>query len=1085
MATILIIAALAGLIATSRMVPTPEEVRASFKQGQKFYASEDYEQAIETFEEINGIESSWLATEEITEEIGEILAPIKEIALYQTGNSYFKQGEETQFKSRRAREPKLKEELGAAANEEFLKASDFFRRSESTSSTPKLRALARNRLVSTLYESGDFDGVGKEGQVFEDRYPNSPWLVNVLYNVGWAYFDTERYPECIEVYQRLIRHFPKGFQADRSLFQIAEAYYRQENYEEAIPWYRDVVDRQGVEQMTERQLLRMRREKLAGLVDETAIELAAKAQIKIGDSYSKLGNIDEALTAFEKVIIAFSQEQRLVSEAYIRLADMYYQNGDYEGAVATYHRAIDSSNSRYFQAGMQSLLAEHYYKTEDFPNAIAEYKLYLDAYADVASAAGLSASWAQYKVARAHFELADRHREASRVDSAKIEYERSIDGYHTIETSYPEAEIALAATKFNVALCYQMLGLMDVAGGTDEALKIYSLIVKENVIPDYVRSSLLQKARILYQDGEFAGALSAYEKILADFPEARERHAAQFEMALCHRDLGRIDTAIGIFQEIDSESGLLPKAMLEASRLLSEAQDFEAALAALDKGLKSTTDARERARFHYMKGRTLIEIEEFGQAVDALAQASSLTDEDEVRSGATYGRGVCLLKLKRYAEAVADLEPLLQSDNEDLVKSARRMIGLANLEMGREREAIEDYTALVQSSSDPLERVENMIVLSELYYSLENFAKVEEICRDIIAMDFPDEKTELPYFLKEKAYFLLGDTYNQRNDINSLIATYKEAVARYPNSYYSGDMNFALGQVLFEREDLVETVDVFTTYLEGFPRHPNRPYGLYYMGYALFNLTRFEGAAETFGDLAEGYPDSELAPDALFRAGEARYNLGQFEGALGYYETLLETAPDADLADDASYNLAWALLNLERDSDAMVAFDKMAVDYPKSPLAPNAQFTVGDFLYNEEKYKDAIRAYEEVARRFPSSDVATRVPALLDDLNEVVAYTEYADAEAVFASALETDDKTKFREAIGSFTEIAQKYPKTESAIGALSNMGVCYESLGEWKKAVAVYDQVLERFSEEDGQREEAYRFAQMHKNWIVSTRL
>ncbi len=1085
MATILIIATLTGLILGSRMVPTPEEIRASFKQGQKFYASEDYEQAIETFEEINSIESSLLSTDEITEEIGEIQAPIKEIALYQTGNSYYKQGEETQFKSRRAREPKLKEELAVAAKEDFEKAAEFFRRSEATSATAKLKALARNRLVTTLYESEDFDGVAKEGQIFQDRYPNSPWLVNVLYNVGWADFDNERYPECIEVYQRLIRHFPQGFQADRSLFQIAEAYYKQEKYEEAIPWYRDVVDRQGIEQMSERDLLRMRREKLAGLVDETALELAAKAQIKIGDSYSKLGKINEALEAFEKVIIAFSQEQRLVSEAYIRLADMYYQNGDFDGAVATYQRAIDSSNNRYFQAGMQSLLAEHYYKTEDFPNAIAEYELYLDAYADVASAAGLSASWAQYKVARAHFEIADRHREASRVDSGKIEYDLAIAGYRDIESNYPESELALAATKFNVALCFQMMGLMEVEGGTEEALKIYTLIVGENMVPDYVRSSLLQKARILYQGGDFEGALSAYEKILADFPDAPERHAAKFEEALCHRDLGRVDTAIGIFQEIDAASGLLPKAMLEASRLLSEAQDYQGSLASLDKGLNNTTDPRERARFHYMKGRTLIEIEDFEQAVDALAQAAATTDEDEVRSGAVYGRGVSLLKLKRYAEAVADLEPLLESENEDLATSARRMIGLANLELGREKEAIEDYTALVASSVDPRERVENMIVLSELYYSLEDFAKVEEICREVIAMDFLDEKTEQPYFLKEKAYFLLGDTFSQRNDTNSLIATYKEAIRRYPNSYYSADINFALGQVLFEKDDLVQTVDVFTTYLDGFPRHPNRPYGMYYMGYALFNLTRFEGAAETFGDLAGNYPDSELAPDALFRAGEARYNLGQFEGAMGFYATLLAQSPEVDLADDASYNLAWALLNLDRDAEALAAFEKMAMDYPSSPLAPNAQFTVGDFLYNEERYKEAIRAYEDVRRRFPGSEVASRVPALLDDLNEVVAYTEYAVAEAVFAKALETTDKAKFRQAIDGFTEIAQKYPNTESAVGALSNMGVCYESLGEWKKAVEVYDQVLGRFTEEEGEREEAYRFARMHKEWIVTSRL
>ena len=45
--------------------------------------------------------------------------------------------------------------------------------------------------------------------------------------------------------------------------------------------------------------------------------------------------------------------------------------------------------------------------------------------------------------------------------------------------------------------------------------------------------------------------------------------------------------------------------------------------------------------------------------------------------------------------------------------------------------------------------------------------------------------------------------------------------------------------------------------------------------------------------------------------------------------------------------------------------------------------------------------------------------------------------------------------------------------------------SLGEWKKAVEVYDQVLGRFTEEAGEREEAYRFARMHKEWIVTSRL
>ena len=61
---------------------------------------------------------------------------------------------------------------------------------------------------------------------------------------------------------------------------------------------------------------------------------------------------------------------------------------------------------------------------------------------------------------------------------------------------------------------------------------------------------------------------------------------------------------------------------------------------------------------------------------------------------------------------------------------------------------------------------------------------------------------EQPYSLQEKAYFLMGDAHGSRGDAQALINTYQKALSHYPDSYYSADMRFALGQTLFEREDL-------------------------------------------------------------------------------------------------------------------------------------------------------------------------------------------------------------------------------------------------------------------------------------------
>ena len=457
MTPLLIVGTLLGLVVGSYFVPTPDEIQASFKQAQKFYAAEDYEQAIATYERINAIENPLLYTAEIKAAVGEVAAPIKEIALYQTGNSYFKRAQESQRRAARARDPERQRQLAERIATDFVEAAAYFLKTEAQTTSPQMRELARNRLVNCLYASGDYQRTIAEGRAFLQQYPDSQYLDNALYNIGWAHFGLGQYQESITAFEELVRHFPKGYRADRALFQIGEAHFLQQRYDQATSWYQAVVDRQDIDHLSERDLLKMRREKIAGLVDETALELAAKAQIKIGDCRAQSGDFAGAATAYSKVITAFAQEQKLVAEAYIRLADMYTQGGDDQAAVRTYREAIDGSRNRIFQASMQSLLAEHYYGLGNYQRAIAEYQLYLDAYGDVAKAAGLAPPWALYKIGRAHYERAEVQRQAAD-DDARLAYAQAIAAYERIAADYPSSELSLAATPFNIALCNQMLG---------------------------------------------------------------------------------------------------------------------------------------------------------------------------------------------------------------------------------------------------------------------------------------------------------------------------------------------------------------------------------------------------------------------------------------------------------------------------------------------------------------------------------------------------------------------------------------------------------------------------------------------------
>ena len=66
---------------------------------------------------------------------------------------------------------------------------------------------------------------------------------------------------------------------------------------------------------------------------------------------------------------------------------------------------------------------------------------------------------------------------------------------------------------------------------------------------------------------------------------------------------------------------------------------------------------------------------------------------------------------------------------------------------------------MVDAAREPGERVGNMLVLAELHYGLRDYAQVEAVCREILALELVEERGEQSYFPKEKAYFLLGDAH--------------------------------------------------------------------------------------------------------------------------------------------------------------------------------------------------------------------------------------------------------------------------------------------------------------------------------------
>ena len=1068
-----------GVTAWTRHVPTAEDVQAAFREAQRFYGAEAYDQAVAQYEKVSQVRSVLLDIEQVTVTVGDITAPVTEAALYQSGNAYFKMAQEALRKARRAQSAKDREEAERQAQTFLERAVGFFERVESEATAEGLRVLAQNRLVTTWYDAKDYERTIAEAQALITKYADSKFVANAMYDIAWSYFELGDYESSIRAFEALIRDFPRGFRADRAQFQIAECYYLQNDYEKAISYYEQLVARANVYGLTERDLMKMRREKLAGLVDETALELAAKAQLKIGDGYSRLGQLDRATEAFERVITLFSAERGFVEEGYRRLADMYYEKGNLEQSIQTYKDAIDRVRDRFFQARMQAQVARRYSDSGRFDEAIHEYEVYIKGYEEVADRAGFPVDEAEYNIGRAYYDKGQQALAAGQQSLATPLFRKAIARYESTLEAYPDTWLRVSL-RFNIALCQQFMGD---ASSTARALEGFRGIIDDHPDDPLVESSLFQIARIFYDRKEYAKSLETYEDLLRQFPDSPQVSMAHFERGVCRRDQGQEDEAVEAFLMVQTESPLFADARVGAGEILIRKGAFSRTLDIMDEALASPVTLEVRGRYLYIKAKAHTGEKAYEQAAEAFTGViDGAQDQPRLLVSSLYARGTALLSLGRHREADRDLERVVdEADDPVLQRAGRRMLGLSLIQQGRELEASRNYEALAAQATDLQEKAEYLLLLAELYHGLRAYDQVVRICRQIA--DGSGEKPEGGDSIEEKALFLLGDAHNRLEDHASVIEAYKEALRRYPDSIYAPDMIFALGLGYMQVGQPENAVSQFERFLERHEGDANTSHALYYLGHIQTSQTEFEHSIAAFERLVTDFPEHEAASDVWFRIGENYFNLGQYEQSLNAYAKVADDLPGAE-QDDALYNSAWVYMELGRGEEAMASLGRLLAEFPDSELAPSARFTTGDYQYNEGRYERALEAYEGLVKDHPNDELAAEVPKLIEDLREAVSFTRYQEIAVDFRQAMANEDKESLRRILSRMRELAKEYSGTETELGVLNNMGITYESLNEWKEAVGVYDRVIARHEEGTGT-PDAHQFAKQHRDWIVANRL
>ena len=171
----------------------------------------------------------------------------------------------------------------------------------------------------------------------------------VIYYIGMIYVEQQKYEDARTEFRNVVDSGHKEL-SPLAQFGVAQTYFAEANYENAIDEYKKVID------------------------GYSATESAEDAQFYIGWSYQRLEKYDEAILQLEEAIELFPHNENAPNSQFF-IGQIYYAKKDYQGATEAYRKVADNTTFDYnTRRSAQYWIAKLLEENNDINEAVGAYK---------------------------------------------------------------------------------------------------------------------------------------------------------------------------------------------------------------------------------------------------------------------------------------------------------------------------------------------------------------------------------------------------------------------------------------------------------------------------------------------------------------------------------------------------------------------------------------------------------------------------------------------------------------------------------------------------------------------------------------
>jgi TolA-binding protein len=808
--------------------------------------------------------------------------------------------------------------LGASEREagNLSEAAGYFERVLRDFPNSDIAPAAAYDLAATRVRQEDFEAAARAFEQLSRQYPSSPYAENLGTAVAEVYYELGQYDRVVEELRPRLPNLPPDERA-RGTFFLAEAYNQLRNTENAIVYYRQLID------------------------SSESTPYVRPAHYGMGWNYLRADNPSEAAQSFAQVRAAATgdemrDELSLRATYYEAVAET--QAGRPERAQQLYRSVVETWPNAELGAPAQHELGILQYRAQNYAGAAASFRSVVQQSPDDAL------------LGDAYYMLGNAYTATKDLDRALDAYSQAIQRDAAPDSLRREVQFQKAWTLYENERY-------------EDASRAFASLARDGS-GQRSRDALFWNADCRYQTGDYSGARAGLLRYLERYPDGRHGAAAQYALGWTYfrqRDyrpaaqafrtfldtyrepdseipyrqdarlrladsyyaMKRYNDAVTEYRRVDGQG--VDYALYQTGEALSRADRFDEAIRTLRRLVQDYPDSpwREQARLRI--GGIQFQNQDYEGARQTYREIIAQSPGDQIEARAQYGIGDTYYNAGEMDQAVQAYRNVLEDYPQSRYASdAASSLQFALLSTGDRDRADEIIEEFARENPDSPMVDELRFRQAEATYQSGDVDRALQLFRRFVRRSTSES-------LLPEAYYYLGEIYVNRDQPAEARTYLRQLVDRYPNTNRRPEAALRLGDIALEQDDPSTALSAYRVVSGDEQVNPElRAQAAYGESLALRDLGRRDEAEQLLQQLIDSNRGGPLLASA--RLGLARLYVE--DGRPGKAEELFrQVASDSDseVGAEALVRLGQLLRSNGNAREAILELDRVSALFPGYP----------------------------------------------------------------------------------------------------------------------------------------------------------